>query len=304
MCVESILAQSHPGFELVILENQSTDGTAEWLQNIEKKDSRVRVVPSEHSLSIEDNWKRILHIPKNKYMTIIGHDDLLESNFLEEINNLIRSEPEASLYLTHFKLIDSEGRLIRHCMPIPKYETAAEFLAARMSEIRDSFGTGYVMKSDCYDQFGGIPSFSNLLYADDALWLGLMKHSFKVTSPRMCFSYRLHSGSVSGKPNPEALFNGLKQYLCLLRDMAGGDKGLALVINQYAPKYVGRHSQYYYYWLRKVTPYGNQIDVTKMLELESFLREFSPTTVLDRNYMNFSRRVCRKLMAWMAHKCA
>ena len=261
-------------------------------------------MPSESPLSIEDNWKRILDIQKNKFMTVIGHDDLLEPSFLEEINNLIQIEPEASLYQTHFKLINSEGGLIRYCMPVPKYETAAEFLAARMAEIRDSFGTGYVVKSERYDEIGGIPSFGNLLYADDALWLGLMKSSFKVTSPRMCFSYRLHSGSISGKPNPEMLFNGLKQYLLLLREMAIGDQCLALVINQYAPKYVGRHSQYYYYWLRKVTPYGNQIDVTKMLELESFLREFSPTTVLDRNYMNFSRRVCRKLMAWMAHKCA
>lgn len=185
LCVASILAQTYQDFELVILENQSTDGTAEWLQTLEKKDPRIKVIPSSSPLSIEDNWKRILTVPKNKYMTIIGHDDMLEADFLAEINTLIQGDPEASLYQTHFKLIDNEGNMIRLCKPIPKYETAAEFLASRMAEIRDSFGTGYVMRSNHYEQIGGIPIISDLLYADDALWLGLMGTSLKVTSPRI-----------------------------------------------------------------------------------------------------------------------
>lgn len=61
-CVHSILAQTLPHFNLHILENCSNDGTAEWLQTL--KDERIIVIPSEKSLSIEQNWARILSISK------------------------------------------------------------------------------------------------------------------------------------------------------------------------------------------------------------------------------------------------
>ena len=49
-CVESILNQTYPHFELVILDNQSTDNTTAWLQGI--TDPRVRLHASSESLSI------------------------------------------------------------------------------------------------------------------------------------------------------------------------------------------------------------------------------------------------------------
>jgi glycosyltransferase involved in cell wall biosynthesis len=281
LCVESILAQSYQDFNLVILENQSTDGTTEWLQTLERKESRVKVIHSEAALSIEGNWKRILTIPKNEFMTMIGHDDLLDQNFLEEINKAIQEEPGANLYLTHYRLIDSEGKLIRYCTPIPKHESAAEFLAARMAEIRDSFGTGYVMRSKQYDEIGGIPPYPNLMFADDELWVKLIGTTFKATSPQVCFSYRLHAGSVSGTPNRIALFNGLKQYLDFLRELAKENGDIASVLKFYGPQYVAKWCQNYYYYLVKVTPWGRQVDREKLMEIENLMKEFSSETILD-----------------------
>ena len=61
VCVASILAQTYPEFNLVILENCSTDGTPEWLTTL--TDPRISVIPAEKPLSIEDNWARILSEP-------------------------------------------------------------------------------------------------------------------------------------------------------------------------------------------------------------------------------------------------
>src|SRR5436305_12023686 len=86
-CVQSILLQTYTDFTLHILENKSTDGTAEWLQTL--KDERIVIIPSETSLTIEENWARILSIEKNEFMTIIGHDDLFDTNYLQIMNGLI-----------------------------------------------------------------------------------------------------------------------------------------------------------------------------------------------------------------------
>ena len=289
LCVQSILTQSYPHFELVILENKSTDGSQEWLQALVQKDSRVKVIASNESLSIEDNWKRILTNTKNEFMTMIGHDDLLDRDFLEVINNSIIEEPNANLYFTHFRLIDSEGKLIRYCSPMPKYESAVNFLAARMGEIRDSFGTGYVMRSTVYNKVGGILSFPNLLFADDALWLQLIDSGVNVISSQVCFSYRLHSGSTSGNPDSKALFYGLMNYLNFLKELLNENTEVATVIKLYGPQYVARRCQEYYCKILRNVPWGKSVDEKELLEIKSILSEYAPEYMLDDKCLAYGR---------------
>ena len=54
--VQSVLAQTFADLELVVLENWSSDGTAEILAGFD--DPRLRVVPAERPLSIIENWAR------------------------------------------------------------------------------------------------------------------------------------------------------------------------------------------------------------------------------------------------------
>lgn len=289
LCVESILKQSYPDFDLVILENKSTDGSQDWLQRLAQQDSRVKVIVSDESLSIEDNWKRILTVEKNEFMTMIGHDDLLDRDFLEVINNSIIEEPNANLYLTHFRLIDSEGKLIRYCSPMPKYESAENFIAARMGEIRDSFGTGYVMRSELYNKVGGIPSYPNLLFADDTLWLKLIGSGVKVTSSQVCFSYRLHSGSTSGKPDNKALFYGLKNYLSFLKEFYKANPEVAKVIELYGSQYVAKRCQEYYCKTLRNAPWGKSVDTKELIEIKNLLSEFASEYVLDNKCLAYGR---------------
>src|SRR5579872_3781791 len=74
-CVGSILAQTFVDFELLVLDNCSTDGTTEWLSTL--KDPRIMIFPAEKPLTIEENWGRITRIPKKEFITLIGHDDIL-----------------------------------------------------------------------------------------------------------------------------------------------------------------------------------------------------------------------------------
>ncbi len=241
-CVESILAQRCGDFDLDIFDNASTDGTTEWLTTL--RDPRVRLHPADRPLSITENWARIRDIPKNEYLTTIGHDDLLDPDFLEIISGLIDRHPDAGLYLTHFRLIDEEGKFLRHCQPMPARETGAEFVAARLCELRDSFGTGYVLRSAAYDAIGGIPPFPKLLFADDALFLQAIGASYRATALEEAFSYRWHAASASTTSSMGEVFGALERYGTLLSDQRDGDPALAEVLQRYFPRYaahVGWH---------------------------------------------------------------
>ena len=106
-CVNSILTQSLNSFNLLILDNCSTDGTFEWI--ISLNDARIKIYPAAKSLSIEENWDRIKSLPKNEFITLIGHDDILDKHYLEVMDRLIskHSSNAVTLYAKRVKLIHS-----------------------------------------------------------------------------------------------------------------------------------------------------------------------------------------------------
>lgn len=241
-CVSSILGQSHDQFRLIVLDNASTDGSVVWLRN--QRDSRIQIYESSRVLSIEENWGRICHLESSDdYLTMIGHDDLFDAQFLTSMSALIDRFPDANLYHSKFRLIDSRGKTIRRALSAPIKEKAHEFLAARLAFRRDSFGTGYVVKMKAFVKAGGIPQYTKLLFADDALWLTLMAGSYKATLQEECFSYRVHSGSTSYAPDWRSMFEALYCYLGLLVVRAAEDPQLRAVL-------AGGLAGYLEFWIR------------------------------------------------------
>jgi glycosyltransferase involved in cell wall biosynthesis len=237
-----VLSQSHALFRLVVLDNASSDGSLEWLQSLQ--DPRIRIHMSSTPLSIEDSWGRIHGLESSdEYLTIIGHDDALDRDFLSGMSGLIDQFPDAKLYDSRFRLIDSGGRTIRNSLSAPFCELSHQYLAARLAFNRDSFGTGYVTKMKDFIEVGGMPRYRKLMFADDALWIKLMEGSYKATLQSVSFSYRVHSGSTSFAPDWRSTFDALYCYLDLLVGQAKANKGIYDVMSQGVAKYL-------IFWLR------------------------------------------------------
>lgn len=198
-CIQSILAQSYTDFDLVILDNNSSDGTLEWVRAI--PDNRIKLYPSQRSLTIEENWGRIVAVPKNEFISLIGHDDILNKDYLQTMQMLISNYPDAGLYQSHFTYINSTGDKIRSCKPMAEIESAEDFLKKFLANEIDVMGTGFMMRSKDYDLLGGIPLYPNLLFADFELWINLSKLSYKATSLKECFSFRLHQSTTTVSPD-------------------------------------------------------------------------------------------------------
>jgi glycosyltransferase involved in cell wall biosynthesis len=194
-CVRSILSQSLETFDLHVLDNCSTDGTPEWISSL--TDPRIKLYPAERPLSIEENWGRIVGIPKNEFLTMIGHDDILDTHYLATMDALIRRHPDASLYQTHFRYIDAKGATIRRCKPMDERQTPEEFLSFFLVGLIDNMGTGYMMRSADYDAALGIPPYPNLLFADFELWIQLSIHGYKATAFEESFGFRIHQSMTT-----------------------------------------------------------------------------------------------------------
>ena len=198
-CINSILLQTRTDYNIIILDNLSTDGSVEWLRSLQN--DKIIIHTSTKSLEIEENWNRVLSVEKNEFMTLIGHDDILLPDYLETIDALIVAFPDASLYQTHFDYIDDRGVKIRTCKPMPEMEKGPQLLASFLQNKLDLMGTGFMMRSKDYDLLGGIPDYPNLLYADLEIFMELTMQSYKVTSPKITFYFRIHQSTTTVSPN-------------------------------------------------------------------------------------------------------
>ena len=231
-CVHSILQQTLNSFDLLVLDNCSTDGTLQWIESL--NDPRIKCYPAEKPLGIEENWDRITALQKNEFITLIGHDDLLHPHYLQTMQALIAQHPSASLYQAHFLFIDDNGKEIRPCQPMAEVQYADEFLACQFTHTLDSMGTGYMMRSKDFDAAGGMGlHYPKLIFADYALWVKLTLLNYKATSTVTAFSYRLQQHNVSRLTNGDEYQQAFGEYAVFLAGLRVQYAAIAAVLDKY-----------------------------------------------------------------------
>jgi len=235
LCVNSILSQTITNFNLIVLDNCSTDGTSEYIQSL--NDERIIIYRSSTSLSIEDNWARIVGVNKNEFVTIIGHDDILFPGYLAEMERLILAYPKAGLYQTHFTYIDAKGDVIRKCKPMAEVEDGPTFLKKILQNNVDLMGTGFMMRSKDFNRLGGMQPYPNLLFADLELWLNLTDISFKVTSLKECFSFRLHQSTTAISTDLK-FQQAFEKFIYFLQTLKQKNKEYQEVIENYSNEFL------------------------------------------------------------------
>lgn len=98
-CIESVLAQTHAKFELLLVDNCSTDGSGEIAAHYVARDSRIRFMATERLLPQVENYNNALrHItPDSTYCKIVQADDWIYPNCLEEMIAAAQAAPNVAL---------------------------------------------------------------------------------------------------------------------------------------------------------------------------------------------------------------
>lgn len=89
-CVDSLLRQSFSDYEIMLIDDGSTDGSGELCEHIASVDPRIRVF-HKHNGGLSDARNYGIERLRGKYITFVDSDDWLETSCLEYLHRAIRT---------------------------------------------------------------------------------------------------------------------------------------------------------------------------------------------------------------------
>lgn len=114
-CLDSILAQTYQDFEIVVVNDGSTDKTAQVLDEYAGKDSRIKVLHKNNegvSAARNDGIK----LASGKYILFWDGDDFAEKETCEELLNIMETEKVDTVVYGYYRFKD--GAVFETCLPL------------------------------------------------------------------------------------------------------------------------------------------------------------------------------------------
>ena len=249
--IESVLAQSWPEFELIVLDDGSRDSTREIAASYAQRDARVRIEWHEN-MGVAPTLNRGLDLAASEWVVLMHADDVMMPNRIERQLAFVAEHPELAVASSWVKHINAEGRIIaKGNSPLVTHEAVQELYAA--NELVGFSHPAAILRKAAVQAVGGYRQRFRV-NEDIDLWNRLLEHGYKIlVQPEYLLNYRIHAGSASiaqarsirhqvhwirecmlcrraGKPEPEwELFLAMQRSAPLLTRLNRGRKDLAKI---------------------------------------------------------------------------
>ena len=189
--VESILNQTFRDFEFIIIDDGSTDRTAEILTEHERKDGRIRIHRQENngraaSLNIG------IELAQGQYIARMDADDIALPSRLKAQLEFMERHPDVCVLGGAVELIDQQGDVLRTVHP-PQEDAEIQ---SRLLEDNPMWHPTVMMRKEVASGADGYRKA--LLDADDYdLWLRISERSKLANLKAVVLRYRIHSSQAS-----------------------------------------------------------------------------------------------------------
>ena len=181
--IDSVLAQTYDGFELVVVDDGSTDEhTLSVLKRYEERGVSVLYMPHRGVSAAKNTGIEAARAP---YVVVVDADDLLEPTFLERTVPRLDEADDVGIVATYSRTF-GKGRGVYRA---PDYDPRRLLLGNVIS------GSGSLFRRRCWEEAGG--------YALDGLedwhlWLSIVERGWRwVVVPETLYHFRVRRGTVS-----------------------------------------------------------------------------------------------------------
>ena len=192
--IDSVLNQKYQDFELIIIDDGSTDDSKKIIENY-KNYSKIKIIYQKNKgLNVTNNIA--IRISKGKYIVRLDADDFLDENALMLMVQELEKDNEIGLVFSDYYLVDRKGSIIAE-------EKRHDFKKVSLLD-QPAHGECTMIRKSFLQELGG---YSNDFSCQDGyeLWIKMSKYK-KVSNINLpLFYYRKHGKNLT--ENTERLYN-------------------------------------------------------------------------------------------------
>ena len=199
--VESVLRQTDPDWELLLIDDCSQDGTAALIRELAAQDGRIRVFSNEENRGVGYTRNRGAALAAGAWVAFLDSDDLWTPDKLEKQRALAAQHPEASLFFTGSGFMDRDGKRLDFILHVPEKIARRQLLKQNLI----SCSSVLLRRESALSQ--PFPE-DRAMHEDFAVWLRLLENgelAWAVDEPLLI--YRLSPQSKSGNKLAAARMN-------------------------------------------------------------------------------------------------
>lgn len=221
--IDSVISQTYKNWELLIVDDCSTDNTASIAHEYVQKDSRIHYFKNEKNLRLPRNLNRGFSLTHGEYLTWTSDDNVFWPSALEKMHAALISHPEADFAYASCDIIDENDKVIEYMMLYPGIEKRA--VGA------NPVGACFLYTRTVYETIGDYDP--NALYVEDFDYWQRIFMQFKVVPIyEILYSYRSQKDALTFTRKQSEYAKTLEAVL--LKNRAGFGK-------------LGIEESYYYY---------------------------------------------------------
>jgi glycosyltransferase involved in cell wall biosynthesis len=213
--IDSIRGQTYRDFEVIVVDDGSTDRTAEILRRHAAEDGRLRVVTQQHA-GVATALNRGLEVASGPYIARMDADDIAAPNRLGRQLELLSQHSSAAALGSSYTVIDRAGHVLRTVhMP-----TTSASIREALQRTNCMAHPTVLMRRDAVMAVGGY-RHACLLCEDYDLWLRLDEQHDLLNVDEPLLMYREHPGQVTWLHLEQRIFSELAARISARHRRAG-----------------------------------------------------------------------------------
>lgn len=188
--IESILNQTYQNFELIVVDDCSTDNTYEHVEKYSRNNSKVKLFKNNENMKICKTLNRALSEAKGDYIARMDGDDISTPNRLEVLMGYLKKHKDISLVGSYLIGIDEKSEQFNH----KKYPLSNKYIQMSNKYI-SSVPHFWLTYKSVYEALEG---YRNIPYAEDYDFLlrGQLLGFKYANVDEYLYLYRLRQGNT------------------------------------------------------------------------------------------------------------
>lgn len=200
--IDSCLAQTYPAWELIIVDDCSTDTTSAVLAQYAGRDQRIRVIRHEVNRKVPGALNTGHAAARGSYLTWTSDDNRFLPGAIEEMAGFLQEHPGVGMVVADSVMIDENGDYVRDYPAQP---------ASRLAYI-NALGPCFMYRRSVYESIGSYDP--ELFLAEDYdYWLRIYRQFEIARLNKVLYEFRWHDQSLTNTTRPATLRASVEKTL-------------------------------------------------------------------------------------------